>query len=876
MSNIPKTIYLKDYQAPHYVVETIDLIVDLHEDFTAVKSQLHIRANGHDGKTLPLILDGQELELLSIKLDGNVLEKNAYQVDSEQLTILAPGNSFEIETDVKIKPQLNTSLMGLYKSSGNFCTQCEAEGFRKITYFIDRPDNLAIFTTTIMANQARYPVLLSNGNRVDGGDLPNGRHWVKWQDPFKKAGHLFALVAGNFDILEDHFMTMSGRKVTLKLFVERGNLPKTEHAMQSLKFAMRWDELIYGREYDLDIFMTVAVADFNMGAMENKGLNIFNSKAILANSDTATDTDFEYILRVVGHEYFHNWSGNRVGCRDWFQLSLKEGFTVFRDQGFSADMTSAAVRRIEDVKVLRASQFNEDAGPMSHPVRPASYIEISNFYTVTVYEKGAELIRMQHTLLGPEKFRLATDLYFNRYDGKVATTDDFVACMQEISGIDLRQFKLWYDQAGTPELTVTDAYDVAKKQYTLTIKQYTAPTPEQADKQALHIPVKIGLLKANGEEFDLLLQGHNLGKTTVLDVKQIENSFIFDDVTEKPIPSLLRGFSAPVRLTYDYTDEQLKILLAYDTDTYARWEAGQILALRQLLKLVKAVQNEQSLQVDADYILLIKNLIKQTKLDPAFLALLLTLPGELYLIDFVTPIDPLAIHTARDYLRQQLAEQLRNEWLILYTENHEVGPYAQDNVANGKRALKNVALSYLLVLNDKAFYELAYKQYTEANNMTDRFVALSLFSNTQAKERELTLADFEMRFKTDAIVMDKWFGVQATCGLPGALKTVQDLMRNPGFDIKNPNKVRALLAGFAKNNPGNFHLLDGSGYKFLAEQVLAIDAFNPQIAARLVEPLTQWKRYKPEHSRLMQQQLEKIVQATLSKDTYEVVSKSLA
>ncbi len=875
MAATPKTIYLKDYQAPHYLVETIDLIFDLHEDFTTVKAQLQIRANGHDGKTLPLILDGQELELSSIALDGHALEKTDYQLDKEHLTIPAPGASFELATEVRIKPQLNTSLMGLYKSSGNFCTQCEAEGFRRITYFIDRPDNLAIFTVTIIGDKDRYPVLMSNGNFTDRGDLPANRIWRKWHDPFKKAGHLFALVAGNFDILRDHFVTQSGRNVTLSLYLEHGNLNKGYHAMNALKQAMRWDEQVYGREYDLDIFMTVAVSDFNMGAMENKGLNIFNSAAILASPETATDADYERITRVVGHEYFHNWSGNRVGCRDWFQLSLKEGFTVFRDQSFTADMTSAPVKRIEDVKMLRTLQFNEDAGPLAHPVRPASYMEINNFYTLTVYEKGAELIHMLHTLLGAEDFRTATDLYFSRFDGKVATTDDFVDCMQEVSKIDLQQFRLWYDQAGTPELTVHDSYDAAAQEYTLSIKQMTPPTPGQAEKKPLHIPVAMGLVNEQGGAWDLIINGTDLGKTTVLNVREFDNTFIFSGIKEKPVPSLLRGFSAPVKCHYDYDELQLKVLLLYDTDPFTRWEASQTLALRQLLHLVGCLQEQKVLFVEPAYILIVKRLLSHTELDPAFLALLLMLPSEAYLTEFVNPIDPIIIHQAREVLRLQLAEQLRSEWLICYTENHDAGAYQYNNVASGKRMLKNVALSYLLALPDESLQTMAYNQYQGASNMTDRFAALSLLANSQAVQRDKALSNFYELFEKDALVLDKWFAVQATSMLPNTFKNVQRLTKHKAFNIKNPNKVRALIGNFSKNNPLHFHALNGSGYEFLADYVLQLDALNPQIASRLVEPLTHWRRYKLEHAQLMKAQLERIMLTKLSKDTYEVVSKAL-
>ncbi|MBL4647942.1 MAG: aminopeptidase N, partial [Gammaproteobacteria bacterium] len=632
----PLTTYLNDYQPADYHLHTMDLIVELGETVTKVKSQLHLNANDHDGQ-LPLVLNGRELQLQAISLNGQLLSNEDYQLDEEYLTIHHPGKNFQLDIEVHIKPQENTSLEGLYKSSGDFCSQCEAQGFRKITYFIDRPDNLAIFTTTIIADKDHYPVLLSNGNLVDAGESSDNRHWVKWHDPFKKAGHLFALVAGKLVCLQDRFITQSGREITLKLFVEPGNLAKCALAMKSLQQAMRWDEQCYGREYDLDIFMTVAVADFNMGAMENKGLNIFNTACVLANPQTETDADFARVQGVVAHEYFHNWSGNRVGCRDWFQLSLKEGFTVFRDQTFSADMTSPAVKRIADINFLRNMQFKEDAGPMSHPVRPSSYIEINNFYTLTIYEKGAEIIRMLHTLLGAEKFRQATDVYFSRFDSNTATTDDFVDVMQEVSGLDLSQFTLWYSQAGTPVLQVTDEYNSKSKTYTLTITQHTPATPGQNEKHPLHIPLKLALLDQSGHELSTQLLGdHHQAKIVhVLDVTAQQQKFVFIDVPYKPIPSLLRGLSAPVKLNYPYTDQQLKTLLMHDNDDFVRWEAGQLLAIGQLQVLILAVQQQQTLLVDNAFINIFKNLLTNESLDKNFLALLLTLPSESYLAELM-------------------------------------------------------------------------------------------------------------------------------------------------------------------------------------------------------------------------------------------------
>jgi aminopeptidase N len=869
-----ETKYLKDYQAPKYLVETVDLIFELTEDFTMVTTKLQICANGHDGSE-SLVLDGRELELQSVSLNGTVLSKSDYHLNDEQLIIPNPGSLFQVDTVVKIKPQNNTSLMGLYKSSGNFCTQCEPEGFRKITYYIDRPDNLAIFTVTIVADKKQYPTLLSNGNNIDSGIAENGNHWFKWHDPHKKSPHLFALVAGNFDVLDDEFITKSGRKVKLRLFVEPGNLDKCSHAMQALKQSMQWDEEVYGREYDLDIFMTVAVGDFNMGAMENKGLNIFNTKFILANQETATDTDFLNITRVVGHEYFHNWSGNRVGCRDWFQLSLKEGFTVFRDQIFGGDMSSPSVKRIQDVNTLRTMQFKEDAGPMSHPIRPASYIEINNFYTVTVYEKGAEVIRMLHTLLGPEKFREATDLYFSRFDGQAVTTDDFVDCMQEVSGLDLSQFRLWYSQSGTPNLKIDDEYDVENQKYTLIVQQYTNSTADQQQKQALHIPLRIGLLNAKGEQLPLQLanQAANSDMDTVLHVTDEQHYFEFLGVVEKPTPSLLRGFSAPVKCDYDYTDEQLILLLKHDADPFVRWEAGQTLALHQIYSLIYSLQAKEELSLNDEFVEVYRELLVSNNPDKAFIALLLTLPSEIYIADNMKLIDPLAIHRVREFVRYSLAQSLQHELLTCYQANCNDDKYNLSNQQCGMRALKNLCLSYLLLMDDHV--ELAKQQYYSAKNMTDKMAAFNSIVNKNCNERQLVLDNFYKQFKHDQLVIDKWFTTQALCKLPGTFDRVKQLMSHADFTLKNPNRVRSLVMMFTRMNPGQFHAYHDEPYQFLADIVMELDRVNPQIASRMVESLTHWKRYIQPHQDLMHEQLERISKQNLSSDTYEIVSKSL-
>jgi aminopeptidase N len=849
-----KTEYLKDYQAPEFYVDTVDLIFELAEEFTIVKAQLFIRAND-PSKNAPLVLDGKDLELISVSLNGQQLTKNDYELTAQHLTIPNVGAACQIDTVVKIKPQENTMLMGLYQSSGNFCTQCEAEGFRRITYYIDRPDNLAIFTVTIVADKDKYPILLSNGNNVDSGIALGNKHWIKWHDPHKKAAHLFALVAGDFDVLDDQFVTMSARKVKLRLFVERGNLDKTNHAMQALKQSMRWDEEVYGREYDLDIFMTVAVSDFNMGAMENKGLNIFNTKFILANQQTATDTDFINITRVVGHEYFHNWSGNRVGCRDWFQLSLKEGFTVFRDQNFTGDMSSFAVKRIEDVNLLRSLQFKEDSSPMAHPIRPASYMEINNFYTLTVYEKGAEVIRMLYTLLGSKKFREATDLYFSRFDGQAVTTDDFVDCMQKVSGIDLGQFRRWYSQSGTPLLTITDEYDAKQQRYLLHVKQETKSTADQKTKRALHIPLRMGLLDQAGAELT----------TQLLHITKAEQTFEFINIPHKPTPSLLRGFSAPVNLRYDYTTAQLQLLLKHDRDEFARWEAGQVLALRNL----------QTSQLDPQFIDIFKHLLQAKDIDSAFLALLLTLPSETYLADQMAEIDPLAIHQTREGARLNLAKSLQSEFLQCYKNNLQTGVYDLSNNAVGQRALKNVCLDYLMLLDDQAITQLALQQYQTANNMTDKYTALVSLAHSENCESNTVLDDFYKYYQQDPLVIDKWFAVQATAKSSSTFANVKRLMQHPDFNIKNPNRARALIANFVKNNPGQFHAQEGAAYQWLGDIVLELNKLNPQLASRLVEPLTHWRRFAEPYKTRMQEQLRRIAAAELSLDVYEVVTKAL-
>ncbi len=887
----PKTTHLKDYRPPDYRVETVNLQFDLDESRTTVKSLLtvvcsHDRCEGIH----PLVLFGKDLKLLGLKLDGQLLDEKHYKIEGETLTILPVPGRFVLEIETECDPAANTELSGLYHASGMFCTQCEAEGFRKITYYPDRPDVLARFMTTIVADKKKYPVLLSNGNPIRRGDLQDGRHFVTWHDPFPKPAYLFALVGGDLARIEDRFTTMSGRDVTLHIYVQHHNREKCGHAMDSLKKAMKWDEEAYGREYDLDLFMIVATDDFNMGAMENKGLNIFNSKYVLADGKTATDSDFQGIMGVVAHEYFHNWSGDRVTCRDWFQLSLKEGFTVFRDQQFMEDMLSRGVERIGDANLLRTHQFREDAGPMAHPVRPDSYVEINNFYTMTVYNKGAEVIRMMRTLLGPEGFRKGTDLYFSRHDGQAVTTDDFVKAMEDANGADLTQFRLWYTQAGTPEVTVTRRYDPRAKSYELSFRQSCPPTPGQQEKKPFLIPVEVGLLGKDGKEIILNqptppsppLPRGGLGGVTqsregtrILDLKNSRETFVFSDIPEEPVPSILRGFSAPVKVKLDLSDDERLFLMANDNDPFNRWDAGQQLAVKLILDLVKDHQEGRPLLLDNLFIDAFRKTLESGMDDKAFQAFALSLPSETYLADFMSVVDPDAIHEARTFVQQVLAASLKDPMLAVYHANRETGPYRTDQAAMGRRGLKNTCLGYLTELEDEDVRLLCMDQYRTGGNMTDVISALVNIANNDCPEREEALASFHAAWKNDPLVMDKWLAIQATSRLPGTLDSVKELMKHPVFNLKNPNKVRALIGAFSSNSV-RFHEPSGAGYAFLADQVLVLDPMNPQIAARLVSAFTIWKRYDEKRQTLMRAQLERIVQSPkLSKDVYEIATKSL-
>ncbi|OMH25299.1 aminopeptidase N [Motiliproteus sp. MSK22-1] len=873
--NNPQPIHLKDYRVPSFLIDKTDLHFELGDKATLVKSKLSLRRNpACTVANAALELNGDKsLNLRRLVIDGKDLSVGDYELSEELLRLADVPDYFTLECVTLINPQDNTSLEGLYQSNGMFCTQCEAEGFRKITYYLDRPDVMSVFTTTIVASKNRFPVLLSNGNPVDQGEVDNGRHWVTWEDPFPKPAYLFALVGGDLELVEDLFITASGRQIPLRLYVEKKDLNKCEHALDALKRSMRWDEEVYGREYDLDIFMIVAVDHFNMGAMENKGLNIFNSSCVLANPQTTTDDAFQRIEGIVAHEYFHNWSGNRVTCRDWFQLSLKEGFTVFRDSEFSADMGSRTVKRIEDVNVLRTAQFAEDAGPMAHPVRPASYIEISNFYTLTVYEKGAEVVRMIHRLLGKDLFRKGSDLYFDRYDGQAVTTDDFVAAMEEVSGQDLTQFRRWYSQAGTPRLDVTDEYDPANNCYRLTIEQSCAPSPGQPVKQPYHIPVAVGLLDEEGK--DIPLTGGE--STELLQLKEQSQTFTFENIPSKPVPSLLRGFSAPVKLCYNYSREDLVFLMSHDSDGFNRWEAGQKLSVDIIQGLIADYRAGREGVLDSLLVDAFRKVLSDRSLDQAMVAKVLLLPSEAYLGELAEEIDVEAIHNVREFVRKSLATQLQDLFMDCYRRNRSTGGYELNAEAVAQRRLQNLSLAYLMTLNTPAVLKLAQEQFQNADNMTDTLSALTQLANCEfVEERDSALDAFYQRWHDDSLVVNQWFSVQASAARDDALEQVQSLLEHSAFDFKNPNRVRALIGVFCNQNSVGFHRLDGKGYRFLSDQIIKLDAMNPQIASRLLTPLTRWKKYDSERKKLMTAELKRILDTKgLSKDSFEVASKSL-
>ncbi|MGE0744208.1 MAG: aminopeptidase N [Rhodospirillales bacterium] len=877
----PKTIRLAEYRKPAYRIEAVELTFDLADAATRVHSRLKV-ASDHE-RTVgvqPLHLDGSDLTLLSIRMDGRTLEPGAYAVDADGLTIRRPPRAFTLDIETEIDPRGNTRLEGLYLSSGIFTTQCEAEGFRRITYFPDRPDVMSVYRTTIRGDRGKLPVMLSNGNLVESGPLDDGRHFAVWDDPFPKPSYLFALVAGDLACAEDRFTTMSGRAVTLRIFVEHGNEGRCDYAMDALKRSMRWDEEAYGREYDLDLFNIVAVSDFNMGAMENKSLNVFNARYILADPETATDVDYGRIESVVAHEYFHNWTGNRVTCRDWFQLSLKEGLTVFRDQQFTADVRSAAVKRIEDVRGLRARQFPEDAGPLAHPVRPDHYIEINNFYTATVYEKGAEVIRMMRTLLGADGFRRGMDLYFERHDGQAVTCDDFVAAMEDANGADLSQFKRWYVQAGTPQVAAQWRYDAAANAFDLTLEQTVPPTPGQPEKAPMHIPVAVGLIGPDGAPVPLRLEGEAAaagGDSRVLSLTDGRHEFRFRDVPGPAVPSLNRHFSAPIVLRAPYQDADLAFLLNHDTDPFARWEAGQQYATRLLLAMVEAIRRGEAPAADAGFVAALGRLLDDGSLDKAFVAQAIALPSEDFLAEQVGEIDVDAIHAARETLRRGVATALRDRLMAVYRANRSNAPYSPDAAEAARRALKNEALAYLSRLQSPEADALLTGQYCDADNMTDRFAALACLADRDAPARQEALDDFYARYRQDALVVDKWLSLQAMAPRADTLATVSRLLGHPAFSLRNPNKVRALVGAFAMGNPTRFNAADGDGYRLVADIVLELDPVNPRIAARLVGAFGRWKRFDPGRRALMQAALQRMLdQPGLSRDVYEIAAKTLA
>ena len=889
-----RTTYLKDYLPPNFLIEKTELEFDLYEDHANVISRLQFKLNetaegGEESDTL--ILHGHDLLLEKLLIEGKELNDKDFLVDDEQLTIPnlsellgGPVNAFRLECHTRIEPQNNTALEGLYKSRKMFCTQCEAEGFRRITYYLDRPDVMSSFTTKISAEKSRYPTLLSNGNKIDSGDVEGdpSRHWVFWEDPFKKPSYLFALVAGDLVSLDDSFSSCSGREISLQIFVEEKDLDKCDHAMLSLKNAMRWDEEVYGREYDLDIFMIVAVDDFNMGAMENKGLNIFNTSCVLANPATTTDIAFQRVEAVVAHEYFHNWSGNRVTCRDWFQLSLKEGFTVFRDSEFSADMGSRTVKRVEDVAFLKTVQFAEDAGPMAHSVRPDSYMEISNFYTVTIYEKGAEVVRMIHQILGEEDFRKGSDLYFERHDGQAVTTEDFVIAMEEASGTDLQQFRRWYSQAGTPELNISSSYDANKQSYSLKIEQSCPATPGQANKKPFYIPLRMGLLDKQGKELELKVAGRAdiaVNTDIVLPITAEVQEFMFENVPEEPVPSLLRSFSAPIRMEYPYTREELYFLMVHDSDGFNRWNASQLLAIDVLNELQENPAAEIPALLEDAFKGVLESALGDAGIDKTMLAHLLALPTEGFLIEQAATADVDAIHTVREKLANHLALSHKDLFASVYAANDTGEAYRADSEAVARRALKNLALGYLVRSEDEAWLRKCSDQFNNASNMTDQAAALRCLVNSKSdigmNLGQQALDEFYKQWQHEPLVVDQWFAIQSTSQNRNTLDRIKVLLQHEAFDIRNPNKVRSLIGAFCGQNHIGFHVESGEGYEFLADRILELDKLNPQIAARLLTPLTRWKKYNGKRQALMQAQLQRIkTSAEISKDVFEVVEKS--
>ena len=871
----PQAVYLKDYTPPSFLITHVHLDFILGEEYTVVTSHLQVKRNPRSNeKTTTLVLDGEELKLNYIKLGTKRLTPQQILQAEEALHIFNVPEKFELQIQTEITPQTNTSLEGLYKSKGNFCTQCEAQGFRKITYYLDRPDIMSIYTVRIQADKSRYPILLSNGNPVEQGDCGDAQHYAVWNDPFPKPSYLFALVAANLVYLEGTHCTKSGKEIILRIYTEKHNADKCGHALHSLQKAMRWDEQRFGLECDLDMYMIVAVDDFNMGAMENKGLNIFNSSCVLARLDTATDADYMNIETVVAHEYFHNWTGNRVTCRDWFQLSLKEGLTVFRDQEFTSDVTSRAVKRISDVRYLRSSQFAEDASPMAHPVRPPSYMEINNFYTLTVYEKGAEIVRMYQTMFGMEGFRKGMDLYFQRHDGQAVTTDDFATAMADANGVDISQFVLWYEQAGTPIVDVVDDWDAVSNTYQLTFKQSCPATPESENKRPFLIPIKISLLNPNGEL--LSLSSNKTETVKILLVNKEQQTFQFNEIKEKPIPDLLQEFSAPVHLNYDYSNEDLAFLLKHSPDAFNRWNAGNHLALKVSLEMIA---DEAYAQAPASSFILnqaLAHAMQSNDVEQSLLAELLIMPNEKDLEEHLDPIDMQVIVLACDHLQNLVAQHLEKDLLNSYQACHCRVEYQYNAKEMARRRLQNVCLQLLVSLRKSEYLRLALEQFTQATNMTEQVGAVNALLHYECDEREQVLTAFEQQWRHDNLVMDKWLAFHARSKVPNVLTNVKKLMQHSVFTLQNPNKVRALIGVFAGQNPYAFHHLSGSGYEFIAQQVIALDKINPQVASRLVRSFIRWQKYAEPYRKIMYEQLEFIAtHKKLSTDVYEIVSKSL-
>ncbi|WP_329351680.1 aminopeptidase N [Vibrio natriegens] len=866
MSQAPQAKYRKDYQAPSHTITDIDLTFDLFDNDTIVTAVSKVIQKG---ELTTLELDGEGLELRSVKVNGE--DWAHHEVKEASLVLSDLPAEFELEIITKIDPEANTALEGLYKSGGAFCTQCEAEGFRRITYYLDRPDVLAKYTTKVIADKGTYPYLLSNGNRIAEGDAENGRHWVQWQDPHPKPAYLFALVAGDFDVLRDNYTTMSGRNVELEIFVDKGNLDRAPHAMTSLINSMKWDEERFGLEYDLDIYMIVAVDFFNMGAMENKGLNIFNSKFVLANDQTATDRDYLGIEAVIGHEYFHNWTGNRVTCRDWFQLSLKEGLTVFRDQEFSSDLGSRAVNRIDNVRIIRGPQFAEDSSPMSHPIRPDKVIEMNNFYTLTVYEKGSEVIRMYHTLLGEEGFQKGMKLYFERHDGTAATCEDFVSAMEDATGVDLQQFRLWYSQSGTPTLRVNSEYNADAKTYTLTVEQFTEATHDQSEKQALHIPFDIELYDDKGQVIPLIINGESVHN--VLDIKQDKQTFVFESVDVKPVPSLLREFSAPVKLEYGYSDEELIFLMKHATNDFARWDASQMLLAKYIRQNVVNVQAGEEVKLSEELIDAFRGVLLDANLEPAFIAQVLSLPSINEITGWYQQIDIDAVDTVLNSITLSLSKELEDELSATY-HTLKQADYSIEHDAIGKRALRNQCLQFLA--HTENGNQLVQEQYASANNMTDTIAAMTAANNAQLECRETLMADYSDKWKHDGLVMDKWFVLQGSNPAEDALEKVKATMSHEAFSLKNPNRIRSLIGSFLSANPVHFHDKSGSGYLFAGEILRQLNDTNPQVASRLIDPLLKFRKYDESRHALIRAELEKLkAMDNLAKDLFEKVTKAL-